>query len=76
MLGDEYIITYIYKEKVEKIEAEQKVDVTIESYNNVTTNVKNTNTLNIKESENKGNIVGTTITSVSYTHLTLPTIGG
>lgn len=63
MLGDEYIITYIYKDKVEKIETEQKTDVVIETYNNVTTNVKNTNNLVIKEYENKGNIVGTTITS-------------
>lgn len=60
---DEYVITYIFKEKVGEIQTEQKVDVEIESYNNVTTKLTANNTLNIEEDENKGNIVTTKITS-------------
>lgn len=60
---DEYVITYIFKEMVQEIQAEQKADVEIESYNNVTKKVTVNNTLTIKESENKGNIVTTKITS-------------
>ncbi len=60
---DEYVITYIFKEKLQEIQTEQKVDVEIESYNGVTTKVTANNTLNIEENENKGNIVETKITS-------------
>lgn len=54
---DEYIVTYKYNDKVEKIEANQKVEVTIEGYSNEKTEVKAENTLNIKENETKGNFV-------------------
>lgn len=54
---DEYIITYIYKEKLEEITSEQKTAVTIEAYNNITTQLKQENTLKIEEKQNKGNIV-------------------
>lgn len=58
---DEYTITYIYKEKIEQIEASQKAEITIESYNNVETKQKEENTLNIKETQNKGNFVTTEV---------------
>ena len=60
---DEYVITYIFKEKLQEIQTEQKAEVEIESYNNVTTKLTVNNTLAIKESENKGNLVTTKITS-------------
>lgn len=62
-IKDEYIVTYIYSEKLEKIEANQKTEFTIESYNNVITQVKKEDTLNIKEENKKGNFIETNISS-------------
>lgn len=60
---DEYVITYIFAEKLQEIKAEQKVELTISAYNNVQTEVKNSNTLNIEQTEVKGDFVTTQISS-------------
>jgi len=60
---DEYVVTYIFKEKLEQIKAEQKAKVTIESYNSVITKENAENTLTIEENEKKGNFVETEISS-------------
>lgn len=57
---DEYIITYIFEEKIQKISEEQEVNVEITAYN-VENKVNDTNTLNIEESKEKGNFVTTQI---------------
>ncbi len=60
---DEYVITYIFAEKLQEIKAEQKSELTISAYNNVQTEVKNSNTLNIEQTEVKGDFVTTQISS-------------
>lgn len=55
--NDEYLVTYIYAEKLENIQAEQIVNSTINAYNDVKTEVKKSTTLTIQENETKGNII-------------------
>lgn len=55
--SDEYVITYKFEEKMPNITAEQTAEVAISCYNNVQTEVKNAHTLNIEESEIKGNFI-------------------
>lgn len=57
LVKDEYVITYIFSEKLEAIQTEQTVDLTINAYNDVKTELKKLDTLNIQESELKGNLV-------------------
>ena len=58
---DEYLVTYIYNEKVQTINVEQKSKVSITTYNNVLAETENT--LTIEQTENKGNFVTTEISS-------------
>lgn len=60
---DEYVITYIFKEKLQQVQTSQKVDVVIEAYNNEITKLTATNNLEIKEQETKGHVVETKISS-------------
>lgn len=59
---DEFIITYIYEEKVNQINIKQEVEATITVYNK-TEEVKQKHELNIQESEVRGNFVETQIIS-------------
>lgn len=58
---DEYVITYIFKEKLEGIQQDQTTKLTINAYNDVQTVLNLNNTLNIQENEIKGNFIETQI---------------
>lgn len=60
---DEYVITYIFAEKLQEVKMEQTAELTITAYNNVQTEVKNSNTLKIEQTEIIGNFVTTEISS-------------
>ncbi len=54
---DEYVITYIYKEKLEEISTYQETTLEIKAYNNIETKVENKDTLSINTNEKQGEIV-------------------
>ena len=60
---DEYVITYIFSEKLEAIQTAQTANLEINAYNDVQTVVNETNTLNIQENEIKGNFIETEVIS-------------
>lgn len=60
---DEYVITYIYNEKIESLTATEKLNVEIEAYNSIETKVTKDNTLNIEESGIKGNFIEANVTA-------------
>lgn len=60
---DEYVITYIFGEKLETIQTVQTANLRINAYNDEQTVVNGTNTLNIQESEIKGNFIETEVIS-------------
>ncbi len=60
---DEYVITYIFSEKLEAIQTAQTANLEIKAYNDVQTVVNATNTLNIQENEIKGNFIETEVIS-------------
>lgn len=62
---DEYVLTYIYSEKVDTIETEQNMILQIEAYNSELTKLEKEDKLNIKEETKKGNIITTEISSIS-----------
>lgn len=62
---DEYVITYIYNEKMESLTSSQTSNVEIEAYNSVETKVTKANTLNIEEKEIKGNFIEANITATN-----------
>lgn len=59
---DEFIITYIYEEKIDKIDTKQEVEATITVYGE-TEEVTQKHELNIQENKVKGNFVETQIIS-------------
>lgn len=62
-LKDEFVLTYIYSEKVDSVDTDEIATVSIEAYNNEVTKVEKENILNIKQSEKIGAIVTTQITT-------------
>lgn len=60
---DKYIVTYKFNQKAESLSTTQKADVQITAYNDVVTNVQNSNELKIETSEKIGNIITTNVTA-------------
>lgn len=58
---DEYVITYLFEEKLESIQALQNVKANIKVYNSVETNLEVENQLQINNTEKLGEFVNTTI---------------
>lgn len=62
---DEFIVTYIFDEKVDTIETAQNATSELEAYNNVETKVSTTNKLPILQNETLGQIVTGTMNTTS-----------
>lgn len=60
-LKDEYVLTYVFEEKVEALTATQNSTVDIKAYNSVATNVQAENELAIEVTEKLGEIVTGTL---------------
>lgn len=60
-LKDEFVITYIFNQKIETIETAQQAKVEIDAYSSVQIKKEKEDTLQISENEIKGNIVETNL---------------